>query len=495
MRPLQRAIRETTLFTVVQVIVLLTSLVSFPVLTRLLTVAEYGTLAIAITTGMLLVGLAKCGLSTAYVREHAAVIQRDPRAVDSLVSTVFWSALMIAGAVAALYLFACTVFGPLPYAMTWTIVPFVAVTVVGIAMRDLYYSYLRADGRSWRVNIVILALRVGAVTSGLILCALLDDRLLGFFLGSVTWEATLVLLLWLSVARERALRPSSFSRASALSLVAYGAPLVVFEVASLANDYADRYLIAYIMGVKEVGVYSVGYNLANYINIALVYPMWQAVFPILSKLWEEQGKAATEHFLTRILRGYIFVAGLIALLVLTSGRELIVLLASNKFEDSARIFVAVCLVMLLYGSTWILGAGLHLQRRTGQLAAMMGGAAAVNIGLNLVFIPRFGLLGAVYATIISYASLTVVISTIARQHVRLHVPFKTTAAVATAVAAGYLLCSALKVDGLVLSLLVNGSIATVVYSIIVLGIDAELRSLAATAIEVALRRQRARTSG
>jgi O-antigen/teichoic acid export membrane protein len=489
MRPLQKAIRETTLFTVVQVMVLLTSLVSFPVLTRLLTVAEYGVLAIAITTGMLLVGFAKCGLSTAFVREHAAVIQDDPHAVTALVSTAFWSALSIAGVVAALYLALCGLFGPLPHAMSWKIVPFVALTIVAIAMRDLYYAYLRAEQRTWRVNIVILALRVGAVGTGLTLCALLDDRLWGFLFGSVTWEASLVFLLWLSVARERSLRPGGFSWSSAHGLVKYGAPLVVFEVASLANDYADRYLIAYLIGVEYVGVYSVGYNLANYINIALVYPMWQAVFPILSRLWEEEGKAATERFLSQILSAYIFVAGLVALLVLTNGRNLLVLLASTKFEQSAQIFVAVCLVMLLYGSTWILGAGLHLQRRTGQLAGMMGGAAAVNIALNWIFIPKFGLLGAVYATIVSYSLLTIAITMIGRRQVSVGAPMNTMTTVVGAIVVGLLICSAFNIHGLVQSLLLKGCLATLVYSIIVLAIDKKMRTLAARAIEVAMRRR------
>jgi len=44
-----------------------------------------------------------------------------------------------------------------------------------------------------------------------------------------------------------------------------------------------------------------------------------------------------------------------------------------------------------------------LGRRTGAMAVIMSGFAVVNLGLNVVLIPVMGLIGAAWATVITYA--------------------------------------------------------------------------------------------
>ena len=86
-------------------------------------------------------------------------------------------------------------------------------------------------------------------------------------------------------------------------------------------------------------------------------------------------------------------------------------LASMPFEDAFNTHNLGLLQRagtLVYGSTWIFGAGFHLQRRTGLLASLMAGAAILNVALNVLLIPKYGLEGAVLATVGSYGVLTVV---------------------------------------------------------------------------------------
>ncbi len=487
MKTLHRAIRETTLFSGVQGVVFLLSLVSFPILTRLLTIAEYGMLALVNTTAMLLIGVAKCGLSTAYLREHATVPSDDTAKRATLVTTSFVMAVGLAFAIAGLYWGGALAFGA-PGGVPAKLVPFIALTVVAVACRDLYYGYVRAEGRMWAWATVTLSLRFGAAALGLTLCWLFSDRLVGYFLGSAGWEFLLVAVFWSGPLLMRQIDLGRFSGAAARRLLVYGAPLVIFEFSSLTNDYGNRYLIAHYLGVEQVGVFSVGYNLASYLNLGLVMPMWQAIFPILTRMWEQEGRAATEELLSRLLQIYTFAGAAIMLFVATNGRELVTLLASSKFAESADVFIAVCAVMVAYGSTWICAAGFYLQRKTGQLAAFMALAAVLNLGLSVLLIPRFGIMGAVAATVGSYGALTFALIRGGRRHARPKLSLRTLVVCVLAAAGIGTLLTAVMVESLVLSIVAKLTVGGAAYVALVIGFDPQLRALSLTALRWGLAR-------
>ncbi|MEL6757583.1 MAG: polysaccharide biosynthesis C-terminal domain-containing protein, partial [Pseudomonadota bacterium] len=61
---------------------------------------------------------------------------------------------------------------------------------------------------------------------------------------------------------------------------------------------------------------------------------------------------------------------------------------------------------------------------TGELALLMLFPAAANIALNLVLIPQFGLLGAVMATLASYALGLAVLALKGRRLIALPLPMR-----------------------------------------------------------------------
>jgi O-antigen/teichoic acid export membrane protein len=62
---------------------------------------------------------------------------------------------------------------------------------------------------------------------------------------------------------------------------------------------------------------------------------------------------------------------------------------------------------VLYGAYYILNIGVNRSKRTRLTPVVTGTAAAVNIGLNFWMIPKWGLIGAGWSTVIGYAVLVV----------------------------------------------------------------------------------------
>jgi O-antigen/teichoic acid export membrane protein len=59
--------------------------------------------------------------------------------------------------------------------------------------------------------------------------------------------------------------------------------------------------------------------------------------------------------------------------------------------------------------------GIYLVKRTGTLPAVVLAPAALNIGLNLVLIPRYGMMGAAWSTLLAYPLLLILMWWIAQR--------------------------------------------------------------------------------
>jgi len=134
-------------------------------------------------------------------------------------------------------------------------------------------------------------------------------------------------------------------------------------------------------------------------------------------------------------------------------------------------------------TTYYLLQAFTLGRRTPMLIASMGVPAVVNLVLNLLLIPRFGLDGALWATTASYAAGAVAAVVLGRRAQPLPIPGMTLvkAAGACLTMAAAVLC--LPSPGGLPELLLKASVGALVYGTIVLALDVDgLRGQLATLV-------------
>jgi O-antigen/teichoic acid export membrane protein len=221
-----------------------------------------------------------------------------------------------------------------------------------------------------------------------------------------------------------------------LAFAAYGAPVAFSLVFEQLLATGDRFLIAAFLGEAATGAYAAGYGITDRsLNIMFVW-LGAAATPLAIAALERQGRAAAQDMARQAaalmgLIGFPAAAGL-ALVAEPFARLLI---AEALAADAASIMGWIALGSLLNGiMTYFFHEAFILGRKPARMAGLMVAGAVLNIALNLLLIPAFGLVGAAVATVIAYGVSLVACAVAGRFVFPLKLPVEdwTKAALATA---------------------------------------------------------------
>lgn len=393
-------------YSTTNILVLLAGFVSFPILTRLLDNHQYGILGYYDTWGMIAIAVAKLGSQHAIIRFYPYVGDR-PKMVrfgtNLVVLPMLLSMLLWAVAAASLLGYAW-VSGTEFLLVLWCVV---MITPVQVA-NSMVQMVVRASERS---DIIMATRIIGRwLELGLILGAVvfLQRSALAVYGGKIA--AAVLLLCYFAYWARRNLH---FSReavdfAHMRQGMRYGLPLMANEMVALVLVAVDRIMLKQMTGdFAAVGVYTIGYSLATQINVFLNASLSEAFGPVVNRVYDSGGEAAVRALKDRVLLPMTYASLAIATMLILVGEDAMIALAGPDKAASGAVFVVVGTTLALFPLISISSYGLLLRRRSMVLFAITAFAAAFNVAINLVLIPRYGYMGAAWATAASYAVLCI----------------------------------------------------------------------------------------
>jgi O-antigen/teichoic acid export membrane protein len=184
----------------------------------------------------------------------------------------------------------------------------------------------------------------------------------------------------------------------------FGLPLVPAALALWAINLIDRFFITGFKGQAENGVYSLAVRISSVIIFAMT--AFQLAWPAFAYSIKDDREARRTYayVLTYLLLGTCWLS--LALGVLAPW---IVSLfdPKNLFERSAEAVPVLCFATAAYSGYSVLAIGIGRTRQTQFNWIVTGAAAAVNIVLNVILIPPYGMMGAAVATLAAYLALFV----------------------------------------------------------------------------------------
>jgi O-antigen/teichoic acid export membrane protein len=200
--------------------------------------------------------------------------------------------------------------------------------------------------------------------------------------------------------------PSSPERriAALVAPVVFAAPLLPHQLFIWVIGFADRALIAGILGGAQAGAYSVAYQMASVLGLLLTETN-RAFMPRYARASHTSAQAEVRKLAVTQL---VLMVALTSTAVLCSP-VLSIFLFDGEYSVGAELVVALLVAHLPYGLYFIPTNVLTLTHgRTRRMWLASGSGAVVNIGLNVALLPLVGIWGAVWATLVAYLTMAIV---------------------------------------------------------------------------------------
>ncbi len=375
---------------------------------RMLPLADFGVFSVALGLGALAAVLPSWGLDTVLIQRGA----RDPATLAGLLGTLLVLRSVVGTVLVAGLATGAALLGT-PAGVTVAAGAVVVAALVETAT-DAYRSVAVAREATGTVAGVQLAQRTATAALTLLALAVWGNLLA---LGLAYLVGTLLGTVGMAVGAARlGVRPGwrQVRRRPTGRLLRTSWPAGVHAVGSMALFRIDAVLLAALAGAATAGTYAAAYRLLETV-LFVSWTVSRAVFPAMA--------AATDP--RRVRR--VAEAGLVvlttvflpyAVLLWCRGPELLRLLyGPDLARQSAPALFWLAPAALLFGAGYLAGLVVVAGGPSPRLLGGSLGALAVNVGLNLLLIPRYGAVGAAVSTSVSYAAQAVLLYPAVRRQV------------------------------------------------------------------------------
>jgi len=353
--------------------------ISFPLMTRHLSVDDYGIIGLITASTTLAVAFGKLGIQHAIVRYYAeSMLDKRGQNLLSFNTTVFTLFAGLSTIVFLLWLGLGNLIIPRfidnpGIASYFTIVSlFIVLRMVG----SVNWNLLRARQQSQHVSRSTIIGRCSYLALALLLLATDQFNLYFLLAAFVLAEAAAVCYASYAYRPHFSFQFSEYSTQLTGRLLRFGLPLMVLESLTLLLRLIDRYMIGSFLDEKQLGLYAASYNLSSYIEIVITASLAAAIRPMYTQIWEADGENATRSFLS-------------------NG-------PSDRYQSGTSIIPYIATMILIDGALIFLSAGQYFIGSTNTILFWGIVAGIVNLFGNYFMIPRFGIEGAAATTLFAF---------------------------------------------------------------------------------------------
>jgi len=381
----------------------LSGIILLPILTKNLSIEDYGIWAqINVTIGMI-PGLAMLGLPYTMVR-FLPTLKKEEEIQETFYS-IFFLVLFTSGATSLLlYLFSEQIASRI-FDNNTLIVKILSFIIFIECLNTLSINYLRAREQIKKyssiafLNVTFQILTISSFV-------LMGKGILGATIGLLITTVILFSITTCKVISEIGIRKPLFTNIK--EYLKFGIPTVTGNFSNWIVNSSDRYVIGILLGTASVGYYSPGYSLGSLIGIFLA-PFSFLLPAILSRNYDENNIEEVKTILSYSFK-YLMAISIPAVFgVSLLSKSILTILSTVEIASKGYLITPfVAMSTLLFGVYTIIFQVIVLEKKTVIVGRIWVIAALLNLGLNFAIIPYMGILGAALTTLIAFVFSVVV---------------------------------------------------------------------------------------
>ena len=272
----------------------------------------------------------------------------------------------------------------------------IAFITMGLGMlNQVNLAYLRAEKRSLTVVISSVGQVVVTLSLNIYFIVYLEMGVAGIFWGNLIAATVVMLTLTPYVLSKVGIR---FSTDVIKGLVKFGLPMIPSNIASYIVVASDRYFVKEYVSVAETGIYSLGYKFGSLINNFVTSPFNQIYAPRRLELYK---KDESHHLFGQVFTYFVITIVFVGLGISVLSRNVIHLLDSRYWE-AYQVIPLLTLGHISLSFFYHFNIGIFISKQTKYFAYINLSNAALNLALNFLLIPKYGMWGAAWATTICF---------------------------------------------------------------------------------------------
>lgn len=431
------------------------------VLTRLLTPEEFGRYAIAMITMQFMHMGAFTWMEAAMARFQARAEREDN--VAGHLKTLYALGAGV-GAISLIAVLTLIYILPLSTAMKTVL----AFALGSTCLQILFNLGMEAHKAAHRIKCYSVAysgMMIFSFTLGMALVVLTPLRESGPYVGIIIGLAFGLLFELPFMLKKQ--RGGSVDPAMAKKYAAYGLPICISLLLGYALNSSDVYIIAALMGEASAGQYNAGYNLANRSLDILFIWLSMAITPVAITAFEKQGKDRSRVIMRDYGASLMWIAMPAAVGIALVSKDAGFILGESVRAEAVTVMPFIAFSGLINGLiTYYVQRAFMFSGETSEFIWVMVPPVLLNIALNIILIPDFGLMGAVASTLAGYIMAFILAVLLARRHYPLPWPIRASVEIAFACAVMAVVVMALPLKSLTpgfLTLMIKATVGGTAY--------------------------------
>lgn len=394
---LRNILKHTSIYSLGNILQKIIGFAMIPVYTRFLSPADYGVLELLTLVTAVLSIVLTFRLESAMVRyysEYAEVSERHQLASTVLIFMIGVATLTACVLSLNSSLVSRLVIGDEKYGHFFI---FIFITLAFELCSTIANTYLKIIEKSLHfIAISLLQLLLG-LSFNIYFIVALKLGVQGILYSMVIANGTTALILLAYMLRHTGFH---FEILKLRMMMAFGLPFIPAGFLIFVLNMGDRYILNRLGNLSEVGIYALGYKFGMLLSAFLAQPFQSIWGPKRIEIYKNR-KNRNEIFtrvFTYLLFGLFFAGLAISLLI----KDVLMIMAAPEFWPAYRVVPFVILGYIFYNLYYFVDFGLYITNKTYWYPVINAVAAGVNVGLNILLIPKFGAMGAAVVTAISF---------------------------------------------------------------------------------------------
>ncbi|MBV9325365.1 MAG: lipopolysaccharide biosynthesis protein [Chloroflexi bacterium] len=380
---------------------------SMAIFARLASPTELGTYLLIFATTSSLSTPISLVLTQPIVRLVPAYV-RDGRQGE-LLHAYFWLGLGF-GALGAIVVMAVLALGfDGAYARADYLLPAMVMSFFGISSGG-QVSVLEATFAAGRWSLFATATGFLRLTLPLLLFPLVGP------VHALLWgSAAAVVAIWIfrdrQQRREIPMQPVSLREVRRMwsESLSFGLPFALTGIGDQVLAFSDRYIIAAVLGVAAVGLYSTNYSIAEKLLIMVQAPLIYAATPRVMSHWENDAHEDAVRLIRTAMRWLMLLGVPVVAFTLVRSRLLSTFVLGEQYADAHWVIPIVTAAILTWAASQYGHVSFQLAKRSWIIAVALASAALANVVSVLVLTTTVGYIGGAIGTAVGYAVYAIVI--------------------------------------------------------------------------------------